>query len=340
VTAFACIACGHEIQADHINASLICDHCGAQVSIPGAQAAVPVAASEDDPFRDLRSTSPAAVKRLPESASEDNVVPLAKMALPDPLPLELKALGDPIRNFSTANKMPSLLIGGGILAILLAGFVVVLAIVKITGPAGRVPSPIGVLTTIVGLATLGCLLLYLGRVIDWQARISVFRKGFAHIKRDKIVVFPYDDIVAVWQTVTKHYLNYVYIGTTYNYHVRGKGCELLLNNGFPNVQWIGERIQKEVIARQLPLAIQTLNQRGTVRFGRLSVSPDGIGSDGMVLPWNEVEEVQVEEGIISVRKHGKWLNWGNIKASEVPNVFVFIALVDQIIGINKINKQT
>jgi hypothetical protein len=191
----------------------------------------------------------------------------------------------------------------------------------------------------VGLATLGILLLYLGKAIDWQSRIVVFRKGFAHFQREKIIVFPYDEIVAVWQSITKHYINGIYTRTTYNYHVRGKGSELSLSSAFPNVQWLGERIQNEVIARQLPRSIQTLNERGTVRFGRLSVSPDGIGCDGMILPWDQVEEVEIQEGVISVRMHGKWFSWGNVKAAEVPNIFVFLSLVDKIIGINKVNKK-
>ena len=93
-----------------------------------------------------------------------------------------------------------------------------------------------------------------------------------------------------------------------------------------------------MIGRQLHKSIETLNGGGTVRFGRLSVSPEGIGCDGTVLPWSDVEKVEVQQGVISVRKQGKWFNWGKVSVPDVPNVFVFIALVDQIVGINTRNR--
>ena len=40
--------------------------------------------------------------------------------------------------------------------------------------------------------------------------------------------------------------------------------------------------------------------------------------------------------IAVVCKRGKWLSWKNVPVAKVPNFFVFLALVDSIIGVNQV----
>jgi hypothetical protein len=334
---FPCSACGHELQAadgTSTAALLVCDRCGQQVSIPAAQSAVSAATADDEPFRNLSGSSAGDDGELPPEAADDDEIPLAKFNLPDPLPPELKALGDPVRNCPTKSKAPMWLIGLGILALVIGMFMVIALLSKGNVPPGRKAPTANFPCFVFILLPAGIVMICLGWFIDWQARIVVFRKGFAHFKRGRMTVYPYDEIGGVWQAITKHYYNGVYTGTTYNYTVQGNGVRMSINNVYPMVQWLGERIQNEVGNRVFQRSIQALNQHETARFGRLTVSPEGIGCDGTVLPWSEVEKVEIQQGIISVRKQGKWFNWGKVTVAEVPNVFVFIALVDNIIGIN------
>jgi hypothetical protein len=41
----------------------------------------------------------------------------------------------------------------------------------------------------------------------------------------------------------------------------------------------------------------------------------------------------VRNGVIAIWREDKWLTWSSILASEVPNMFVFLSLVDQIVGV-------
>jgi hypothetical protein len=335
VIQFPCSACGFELKAADGTSSaaqIICDRCGAHVSIPAeAPNAIPMAL----PAEDIRSFGPSDDGgTLPEPAPDDDDVSLAQFDLPDPLPQELRALGEPVRNCPTANKTPTLLIAGGIVALVVFVFGMFFWVGRVSTGAARIHSPYALLIMILILLPVGAFLIWLGWAIDWQARVVLFRKGFAHFKRGTITVFPFDDVDGLWEAITNHYTNGVYTGTTHNYRIRSRGSEVSLNDVYPTIKWLGERIRDEVSSRQFNRAINTLNEGGTVRFGRLSVSPEGLGCDGSVLPWSDVEKVEIQQGIISVRKHGKWFNWGKVTVPEVPNVFVFIALVDNIIGIN------
>jgi hypothetical protein len=81
----------------------------------------------------------------------------------------------------------------------------------------------------------------------------------------------------------------------------------------------------------LPLAATALEQGHTVPFGDLAISSAGIVSSRHgLLPWAELEEVQLQQGYVRLRKAGKWLSWSNKPASEIPNLFVFLTLADQL----------
>jgi hypothetical protein len=40
----------------------------------------------------------------------------------------------------------------------------------------------------------------------------------------------------------------------------------------------------------------------------------------------------MQNGTITIRKKGKWLNWSNVTVSQTPNIFVFMALVNDIMS--------
>jgi len=50
-----------------------------------------------------------------------------------------------------------------------------------------------------------------------------------------------------------------------------------------------------------------------------------------LLPWTQVEAVDVKNGFVSVKRQGAWLSWDKVAAAEIPNFFVFQALVDYVL---------
>ncbi|MBN1180029.1 MAG: hypothetical protein JXD18_12525 [Anaerolineae bacterium] len=167
-------------------------------------------------------------------------------------------------------------------------------------------------------------------------RALVFQDGVAYT-HGKTTVFRWDDVTAVWQNVTRHYRNGVYTGTTHVYTVQtGDGKKVAFNDVLDNIEGLGLKIQQECTNRLLPLALQAYDRGETLTFGKLGVSKAGMSKgDKDLLPWDEIKGVSLDKGIISIKKEGKWLRWSSVTVPQIPNIFVFTAIVDRVVGINK-----
>lgn len=165
--------------------------------------------------------------------------------------------------------------------------------------------------------------------------VSLTRDGLIYNKNGTLTTVRWDEIAGVWQNITRRYYNGVYTGTTHVYTLQTYDKKkLTFNDTLKNVEELGNTIQKEVSNRHLPRAMETYNSGGTVSFGTVSVNRLGLTKGDKTLPWNEIQGVQIKKGYIQIKKQGKWLNWANIPVSAIPNMLVFLTLVDRIVGIS------
>jgi hypothetical protein len=164
-------------------------------------------------------------------------------------------------------------------------------------------------------------------------RVHLFQHGFIQAGgKGTLADYRWDAIAWVQQRITKRYVNGVHIGTFYVYTIaRRDGPVLKLTEFYEGIAELGRQISQEVTRVKLPNAIALLQQGQTVSFGDLAISTDGIvSSRNGLLPWRELDEVQVVQGYVKLRKAGKWLAWSNKPAAVIPNRFVFLTLADQL----------
>lgn len=188
-----------------------------------------------------------------------------------------------------------------------------------------------------GLAALaGGLLIGYRAFVERDSRINVFQNGMVRTIAGMDKVVRWDDITAIWQSITHHKSSGITVQTTHLYTILlSNGEKLKFSDDVKNVEQLGNMIQQEVVKRLLPKAAETLKSGGTVNFGKLSVSPQGLSNSRETIPWDQVQKVSINHGYITVRKQGKLLNWSHITVAATPNVFVFLSLVDQIVGVNR-----
>ena len=43
--------------------------------------------------------------------------------------------------------------------------------------------------------------------------------------------------------------------------------------------------------------------------------------------WEEVQNVEIKQGQVIIKKAGKTLAWAKINISQIPNLFVFMSMV-------------
>lgn len=193
----------------------------------------------------------------------------------------------------------------------------------------------------VGFVIVGAIVALFGLLMleSWwryqQMKVLIFNDGFTEDKNGKLSDVRWRDVNAVWQNVTKHYYNGVYTGTTHIYTIQtSDGKRFIWKDTIKNVENLGEIMQNAVTNIRLPEAFNAYESGQTVSFGPLAVNLTGISKGNQTVPWTEVKGVQIEKGYIRVKKQGGWFNFANVPASSIPNLFIFLSLVDKIVGIN------
>jgi hypothetical protein len=188
-----------------------------------------------------------------------------------------------------------------------------------------------------------------------SVRILVFPWGLTYSNEDTKITARWEEVTHVWQQVVRHSTNSVHTSTDYSYRMlfadgasvrfrasldartarRSEASGLSPAPGTTTqveVAQLGRIIETAVTRAQLPKAIDLFNSGQPVSFGPLSVSRTGITDGDQILPWNEIEWVRTYSGKVSVKKSGKWLAWGKADVSQIPNYFVFNALVQTILS--------
>jgi hypothetical protein len=165
-------------------------------------------------------------------------------------------------------------------------------------------------------------------------KIQIFEQGFIYSKGSATRVIRWDTIESIRHQAVRMRVNFIPVGTVHTYTIRtNQGETLKLTNSVGKVVKLGTLIQAEAFKHLMPRAIESYNAGGTLQFGKLSVNQAGIGNGKEIVPWAQVKSVQVSNGSITIKKDGKWLNWANVAVAQTPNFFVFLALVDRIVGV-------
>jgi hypothetical protein len=162
-------------------------------------------------------------------------------------------------------------------------------------------------------------------------RVYLYSEGFAYIRRKKLDAFRWDQIESMLQSVTRQYYYGIYMGTNHRYTIRGQDSrKVVLTDRITHVERLGDVISDMVTRVKLPVVIAGFKAGGIVTFGPLSVSLQGVSNGRETISWDQVKDVSVNRGIVIVKKEGKWLSWSSVRVANIPNFFVFMALVNAV----------
>ncbi|GED83371.1 DUF6585 family protein [Streptomyces sp. 6-11-2] len=162
-------------------------------------------------------------------------------------------------------------------------------------------------------------------------RLHLFEHGLAEVGRNgEVSVFRWDSMT-VLQEITERYANGIYVGTTYVYTLhREDGTRLKVTDFYAQPERWGPAFQQEITRAQLPGLVTGLEQGRTLTYGSLSVNLGGVATAKGSLTWTEIEKVEISQGMLVLRKPGKKLPWAQVQVKKVPNLFLLLALIDQL----------
>jgi hypothetical protein len=312
----SCPACERKLKIPDTAAGkkIACPKCKQTIQVP-RKPTPPVDDEDDDGL--APNKSPAEVAAY-----------LAEIQLSSPA--EVKKLGAPIDFFKVESFSKSvqiiIVVLGVLLSLLGIGVLVGILLDKVGSEA--VTAVIFLLLAGVALIGVGLYLL-----LRSHAGVVAYRGGLLHIQGKDTTVIRWEDITEVWQSITDNYVNGIHTGTTFKYTIELEdGDEFVYDNSFPRVKPLGELIQEKVTGVLLPRMSAAYKKGESLEFGPLAVDKKGLTCQGYSLRWKEIEALKLEAGQFVILKKGKWLSWGKVAAADVPNVFVFLALTDRILG--------
>jgi len=186
---------------------------------------------------------------------------------------------------------------------------------------------------VLGLLSFGLTAFFIYRIVQAAGQqIYLFQQGIVIEHKGQVQAFPWNQATEVWQSITRHYTNGVYTGTTYQYTLqRGDGYKIKLDNTTKGIAELGQAVTRGITQELVPRAMNSIRAGQTLTFGRFSVNQQGIGNGKEFIPWPQVQAVNVNRGQVTVKKAGKFLNWGSAMVAKIPNFFVFLAVSEEMI---------
>jgi len=121
-------------------------------------------------------------------------------------------------------------------------------------------------------------------------------------------------------------------GTSFTYTVQRNDGKII-QQGTPlvNSRDMGIHIMREMTKIHLPQAKMAYEAGQTLTFGKINVNMQGINNGRELVPWNQIGRLTTNNGIINIEKDGRVLKWSSVKAADIPNLSVLIALVNYIV---------
>lgn len=192
-----------------------------------------------------------------------------------------------------------------------------------------------------------CMWWFVSSLRKRDLRVLVFPEGLSYTKQAKTEIFRWDDVASVWQDVTRYHGAYTSTKRVYTVHTNDDR-EYTFKDSISNVESLGNTIQQECACRILPRLQEAYNAGHTISFGKLSISKAGIAKGRKTLPWDQVSGVEIDRGSVNVHikkdaytiselilSAGKGPKWSSVAVAKMPNVVVFTAIVNQIVGSNE-----
>ncbi|HET6933419.1 MAG TPA: DUF6585 family protein [Candidatus Angelobacter sp.] len=106
--------------------------------------------------------------------------------------------------------------------------------------------------------------------------------------------------------------------------------KITFNSNIRNVAEAMQLVLQKVNPRIREQAERMLSSGGTVAFGNVSLSPQGVIWKGkQPIPYNSIVKYRLDGPSLKIKSDGKWLNDISVNAKKVPNVFVLLDMIEQ-----------
>jgi hypothetical protein len=247
--------------------------------------------------------------------------------LPNDLPDAFQVLGPPRAEFAVRRSDLLWRAAGAALALLAGSALLLFAFLAPRGFRSRYRIKAGVL----GFALIGgAVLLALRTFRSRSLRVLVYPEGLLCLRPGSERALFWEDIAAVRHRKREGFLAGVLYASEVVTVCGPDEWTLRLDDSLPRVGELAGLIESHTREPLLARSLEAYKAGEGLDFEEFRVSRAGIEKDGVTLPWNEVEAVELQEKEVAVRRRGKWRTWLHAMAGDVPNFHVLRGLLQAV----------
>ncbi|MCI0462617.1 MAG: hypothetical protein L0Z62_37175 [Gemmataceae bacterium] len=165
------------------------------------------------------------------------------------------------------------------------------------------------------------------------AQVLAGPKGLARVEGGEVEVFRWDEVTAVRERMTAGGGNHqprVMAWAKGEDHVLELQCAdgrcLVLRKCVEHFDTLVALVKHYTREWLMPEAMAAFHAGERLSFGPITVDREGVHCGEEMLPWREVESLEVSGGKVTIRRSDKWLAWFSVPVGEVPNAHVLAAL--------------
>lgn len=107
------------------------------------------------------------------------------------------------------------------------------------------------------------------------------------------------------------------------------GANVTVTNFYQDADTWAPAMQRAVLRAQGTTVQEAFLAGEVLDFGEFDLSTAGIAHRKRLLPWTQLEQVKLGGGAVAVMKTGESAFWARAMAKSVPNLQVFLAMVDK-----------
>jgi hypothetical protein len=222
-----------------------------------------------------------------------------------------------------------------VIALIVPGLLLTVAALQI--PAARAKDQPAVIA--VGLAAVA--LGILAFVQQMRSQVVVRTDGVERWGlRGKIWSLRWADMIEMrYHAVKMRVYYFIPAGTIINVRLTDpNGKKHRLPSNMKGMELLAERIADQQTAARFPEARAALDRGEEVRFGKaLIVDREKLSARKLFggyksCPLSDIEKVAVEGGFLRIRQRGKFLGFGGGSVGAIPNIFLFLRLLDSLVS--------
>ncbi|HUN23619.1 MAG TPA: hypothetical protein PK299_10855 [Anaerolineales bacterium] len=184
----------------------------------------------------------------------------------------------------------------------------------------------GIIFVIVVGLWLGLLYGLSGLAQHWGQKIAVCEHGLALENASRTVAMRWEHLHSIRASVTRHYTNGIYTGTTHNYWCKSAdGSEILLDNQLgKDVEKFYDSARRHTVEARYQRTLQTITQGKTVSFSSVLVNTTHLFIGKKTIPVANIRKLAAEKGYLQIH----YEDVGKIRAGKITQESVAVGLTD------------